>query len=151
MKTLGHLLIEEIKLQPGQEWMDASSAWHFVRVRNGAAYWLGATQTRPLAEGEMLVVAPGANGTVRASQIGEVALHGFSFAPDLLHGFFTLAERHFFETDVAGKSKAARFLPSTHPATQRFAAIAPRPANPHTLRARPGVLKIVPAVFDEEM
>ena len=149
MKTLGHLLIEEIKLQPGHEWMDASGAWHFVRVHRGAAYWLGAAETRPLVEGEMLVVAPDASGSVRASQIGEVVLHGFSFAPHLLCGFFTLAEGHFFET-VAGKSGKIRFLPSTHPATQRFTAIAAHAAR-HNLSERAGVLEIVTAVFDDEM
>ena len=151
MKSLGHLLIESITLQPGQEWTDSAAAWHFVHVSGGAAYWLGGAAPRSLSEGEMLIIPPGARGTVRASQIGAVRLHGFNFAPDLLCGFFTLAEGHYFESGDAEVLKSIQCLPSTHPATQQFAALARCGPKPNSLAQRIEVLSVVAAVFDEEM
>ncbi|MFO1476779.1 MAG: helix-turn-helix domain-containing protein [Verrucomicrobiota bacterium] len=151
MKTLGHLLIEPVTLQPGQEWMDAAAAWHFVRVAHGAAYWLGTDRTRSLNEGEMLVIAPGARGQLRASQIGEVLLHAFNFMPELLYGFFTLAERHLFETGMGTLLKDIQFLPSTHPLARQFAGLASSTLKPNSLALRIEVLSLVAGVFDEEM
>src|SRR5436190_19508531 len=124
MQTPGHLRITEINLAPGEEWMGAADLWRFLRVQSGAAYWLGAAQNRPLAEGEVLVIAPGEAGIIRASQLGEVVMQGFSFAADLLFGFFSLTERHFFETRATGKPDDIQFLPSTHPLSKQFAAAA---------------------------
>ena len=93
MKIPGHLRIEEIRLAPGREWSDATEAWRFVRVSSGAAYWMEPARPRSLSEGELLVLAPSVKAVVRASQLGEVVLHGFGFAPGLLCGFFTLEER----------------------------------------------------------
>ena len=86
-QLLGHLQIEKIGLPPGQEWIIAAGAWRFARVQSGAAYWLDAGRTRPLAEGELLVLGPKIQGSVRASQINEVVLHSFNFLPELLGGF----------------------------------------------------------------
>lgn len=79
MNALVHLRTEEIRLQPGEEWMDGRSMWRFLRVDSGAAYWLGEPRTRALAEGELAVIPPGAKGVVRASQLNEVVLHGVGY------------------------------------------------------------------------
>src|SRR6266404_50147 len=120
MKTPGHLRIGEIKLLPGQEWIDEDQAWRFVRVTSGAAYWLEPARPRALTEGEFLAVAPLCRAVIRASQINEVVLHGFKFAPDLLCGFFTLAERRLLESGSLPAGGPVQFLPSTLPVTQRF-------------------------------
>ncbi len=145
---LGHLQIEEIRLQPGQEHRAAAGSWRFVFVQNGAAYWLQADRTRPLEEGEMMVLSPGIGGSVRASQINEVVLHTFSFLPELLGGFFTLAERHFFETKVAGNLTDARFLPPAHPATRRLAAIAGNSEGRQPLVRRAELLGLAVSIFN---
>ena len=150
MKTLSHLQIEEVKLPPGNEWMDATDVWRFLLVSKGAAYWLGVGKPRSLAEGEMLILPPTTKGVVRSSQINEVLLHGFSFKPDLFFGFFTLAERHFFESGGGSKSDDVQFLPSTHPVTQRFAAIVGSGTKHQSLSARAEVLGLVTAVFGEK-
>ncbi len=150
MKSLGHLLVEEFKLPAGNEWMDAAGAWRFARIHNGAAYWLG-DPTRPLAEGETLVIPPKAKGVVRASQISDVVLHGFKFSPDLLGGIFSLVERDFFETRATNAQETVRFLPSTHPISQRFASVAAQCARNDSLAGRVEVLGVVVAVFETEM
>lgn len=150
MRKLNHLQLEEIKLPAGQEWMDATATWRFVRVHSGAAYWLGGKQARPLAEGEAIIIAPRAEGLVRASQIGDVTLQGFNFTAEMLCGFFTLAERHFFEQRAAAAGEV-QFLPSTHPVAQQFAASVARPAREEDLPRRVDALGIVAAVFEAEM
>lgn len=151
MKTLGHLLLQDIKLSAGQEWSDEGEAWRFVRLEHGAAYWLGVPKPRCLVEGELLVIPPGTVGVVRASQLNEVLLHGFGFTPDLLCGLLTLAERRFFERGAPSRQSEVQFLPSTHPATQRFAALAAATLGRDSLGQRLEALGIVVALFDQDL
>jgi len=151
MKTLGHLFIEQILLEPGQEWVKTAGVWHFLRASSGAAYWLGGNQCRPLAEGEMLVITPAAEGLVRASQIGKAVFHAFSFAPDVLCGFFTVLERHLLDTGEANGFEKVRCLPSTHPVTLKFTALANSSLRPDSLAQRVEALSLVAALFDEEI
>lgn len=150
MIRLRHLQVEEFKLTPGQEWQDVSARWRFLRVHHGAAYWLGAGQNRPLAEREVIIVPPAAQGSLLASQLGEVTLHGFAFAADLLYGFFTLAERIALEA-AGDKIGVARCLPSTHPVAQSFTALATEAKKSHPLSQRLVALSLVAAVFEEEL
>jgi AraC-like DNA-binding protein len=151
MKVPRHLQLEEIKVPPGQEWTDTAAVWHFLHVSGGAAYWLGDNRTRSLIEGEMIIVAPAVKGAVRASQIGEVTLHVFNFAPDLLCGLFTLAERHFFESSGGELLRSVQFLPSTHPANRQFAALIESDLKPNSLAQRIEALSLIAAVFDQDV
>jgi len=151
MKVPAHLQIEQVKLAPGQEWVDAASAWRFVRLMSGAAYWFGGAETRPLADGEIVLAAPGLHGTVRASQIGEVVIQFFYFAPDLLCGLLTVDERRFFEAGGANGVTGLQFLPSTHPVARQFAALGTSQSEHPGLARRLEVLGLAAAVFDEEM
>ncbi len=151
MKTPGHLRIEEVILGPGQEWKDDSDAWRFVRVSTGAAYWLEPSRPRAFTEGELVVAAPGVPAVVRASQLNEVKLHGFRFAPEMLCGFFTLSERHFFASGSACASAPVRFLPSTHPLAQLFAGLLTRQAIGRELAERAEVLGLAATFFGEGM
>lgn len=148
MRARGHLQTEEIRLPPGNEWMDETNAWRLVRVRSGAAYWLGSGLARPLAVGEVIVAPPGTSGMVRASQIGEVILDAFNFSLELIFGLFTLAERHLIETGGELGLSQVRFLPSTHPVSQQFAAMTESPRHENGLGERIDALGVVAAVFD---
>jgi AraC-like DNA-binding protein len=141
--------MEETRLQPGQEWLEPAGVWRFLRVDNGAAYWLGKPNTRSVTEGELLIIPPAAQGVVRASQLNEVSLHVFSFAPDGLWGLFSLEERHNFER--GNRPGQLWFLPSTHPATRRFAALAAACEVNPGLSQRAEALGIVAEVFDHEI
>jgi AraC-like DNA-binding protein len=147
---MGHLQIEEITLPPGQEWEDAAAAWRFLHVSSGAAYWLETAKPRALAEHELIIVPPSLRAVIRASQICAVTLHGFSFAPETLCGFFTLAERQFFDGPHAPANQEVRFLPSTHPITQKFAAMIPEEGSAGLAR-RAQVLGLAGEVFDEQI
>ena len=151
MKVPGHLQLEEIKLGAGQEWSGLAEGWTFVLVAGGAAYWLAETSPRPLAEGELLVVPPGFEGTIRASQIGEVALRAFRFSPELLCGLLSLEERRFFESAGEGSFDTVRFLPSTHPAAQQFVTLGGTDGRREGLVRRVELLALIAAVFEGEM
>jgi hypothetical protein len=144
----GHLRVRQRSLQPGEEWLSHDGLWHFIRLSSGIAYWLGLPRNRSLNAGELLVMSPVVTGTLRASQICEAVLHEFSFSPDLLFGFLTLDERRFFEDGEAGDRRHVRFLPSTHAASQRFAAMTERGGKCHSLAERAEVIGILAAVFD---
>ena len=141
--------MEETKLPPGQEWSSDAAAWRFVRVSDGAAYWLDPVKPRALSAGEVLVLAPAVRALVRASQLNTVVLHGFAFLPELLCGFLTLAERRFFESPTPGTAGAANFLPTTHPLAERFAVLVTGGEARQGLVYRAEVLGWVAAFFSE--
>jgi len=151
VNSLAHLVIEEVRLQPGQEWVGATpQVWRFACVQAGAAYWLGLPKTRAIAEGEMLILPPEVRGIIRASQLNEVSLLTFTFAPELLTGLFNLTERHFFEHGAADDAEV-QFLPSTHPATKRLILLASLGPGRGSLSRRVEGLGVVAAVFDDEL
>lgn len=145
-----HLHPQAITISPGQEWTDETTAWRFARISQGAAYWLETAKPRMLSEGEVLIISPGIRAVVRASQLNDVLLHGFAFAPELICGFFTLSERHFFD-EFLRVDRAVSFLPSTHPVTKRFAAALTQKAPVQRLVQRVELLGVVAAYFTEQL
>ena len=115
MTPPGQLHIEEVKLAAGEEWVDDCGAWRLVRLRSGKSYWLDPATPREVNEGELVVLAPKIRAVLRASQLGEVVLNWFPFDPNLLSGFFTVAERHWFESSADLSIAPVQFLPITHP------------------------------------
>lgn len=151
MKAAWHLRIEPVKIAPGQEWSEPTDAWRFLCLGKGAAYWLDGIRPRAFNEGELLVLAPQAKGAIRASQLNEVVLYGFTFAPALLSGFFTLAEQHFFQIDAARMVEPVRFLPSTHPQARKMTELSSRHASAGDLMERGQLLELIIALFTEAL
>ena len=120
MKFDRHLFVDAVDVPPGVEWRDSSPVWRFVRISEGVAYWLARTENRELTPGEVVVLSPSGDGTVRASQLGEVRLHCFQFCPEWLGGILTLSERHGLDQIAARQTPPVRFLPADHPAAVRF-------------------------------
>jgi AraC-like DNA-binding protein len=135
-------LLEEIRLAPTREWLNTDAAWRFLRLHSGAAYWLGAPETRALSEGDLIVIAPQVTALVRASELNQVVLHTFSFAPELLAELFNLSN--------AGETRAGqiRFLPGTHSAARRFADLITNGPQTGRLGQRAEALRIVADLFE---
>ena len=135
------LTLYEETLLPGQEGAArcAAESWRFFQVAEGVAYWLGSSERRELAVGELAAVAPQVGGVVRASQIGETRVRHFCFNPRSVIGLFSLAERVGF----ARHSKAAvLFFPPSHQGSQLMAQ-APVPDSPRTsLTSRANLLHL---------
>lgn len=151
-RKLAPLQIEEIQLLPGEEWQDAPESWRFVRVKSGAGYWLGAGPVRALSAGDVFVAGPGAEGVLRASQIGELRLHAFCFVPDLLWGMFTLAERNFFESNALRDRHAQfRIFAANDSFSARFVAAIDERATRAPLLIRLQLLSLVFETFADAL
>lgn len=132
------LEIEELRLTPGQEWGTPADQWRFILLKQGSAYWLETTRPRELATGELLVVPEGSVGTIRASQLSEVALDWFGFRPESIVGFFSVPEREWIEKDAAAALGTLATLPATHPFAQEMTKLrgSAGEENPTVRRAR---------------
>jgi len=133
MSSPAHLRMTEVSLAAGQEWLNESPGWRFIRVTRGAAYWLERDAPRSLNLGEVVVVHPETRALIRASQLNPVVLHTFEFVVDLLCGFFSVSERHLLEQHL--KEIHSRFLLSTHPVSERIGSLVEAP------EAEPGLVR----------
>src|SRR5689334_22193453 len=113
MKSESHLTLQTIPLVAGKEWVTRGRSWRVLRLSRGEAYYLGAAGPRALAEGELLVLAPGAEGLIRASRIGDAMVHGFSFVPGRLNGVLDVEDQRYFQR-LARVGFAVRFYPGEH-------------------------------------
>jgi AraC-like DNA-binding protein len=104
-----HLILQVKEVPPSAEWQPHSQGWLCLRLAAGQGYWLqGKVPARPLAEGDVLLVANRARGAVRASQLNPVILHYFIVEPRQLTGLLTVSEGNFLGT--ARKSPAHQVL-----------------------------------------
>jgi AraC-like DNA-binding protein len=122
-EPLVQLELAEVRLGPGQEWDSQPNQWRFILVQRGRAYWLETVHPRELAPGELLVVCPASEGTVRASQLGEASLQWFGFRADAFLGFLSVIEREWIEQRAVAALGTVSSFPSTHPAAQEMAAL----------------------------
>jgi len=150
MNSVAHLLIQEFTLAPGDEWTSQVANWWFLHISAGESYWLGPEKARSLSAGEALIIAPAVSAVIRASQLTETTIKGFTFVPEDLLGLLTLAERNSFETELATNSEPVRFLPPAHPVTRQLSALLPAPPGCDALRQRAQALAIVAAAFDSK-
>ncbi len=151
MTVPGHLQLKEIRLPPGEEWQAEGGTWRFLLVAEGIGYWLETSRPRSLNAGELLVAGPAAGGLARASQLDQLVLRGFSFAPEMLLGFFTCTERHFFEHGLATSAGEIQCLPSTHPLARRLAALTGQAGRDGTMTQRAELLALTISFFAGRM
>jgi AraC-like DNA-binding protein len=123
VQSNGHLHIEPVSLAPAQEWVGQLGRWRFIKVSEGEAYWIEPSTSRALTAGELLVLPPEVQGTIRASRLTNVALHLFTFDPNLLCGFFTLEERESLKKGPEPAGLKPSFLPADHPVSLSMTAV----------------------------
>jgi AraC-like DNA-binding protein len=134
MKHPEHLRIDQVQLAPGQEWTLPSHAWRVLRLSKGEAYWLDAAMPRAIAQGELMVLAPGTEGILRASQLNTVVVDWFVFDLDLLCGFFTVAERYLLQKAVGVTIGSIQILPGSHALPQSMAELLEDCAGPELIQ-----------------
>jgi AraC-like DNA-binding protein len=122
VQSNGHLQIEPITLAPAQEWIGPLGRWRFIKVSEGEAYYIEPSASRELSAGGLLVLPPEVQGTIRASRLTRVALHLFTFDPNLLCGFFTLEEREYLKQGTESADLKPSFLAADHPVSLAMAA-----------------------------
>jgi len=134
------------------EWEINNTGWRLVRLSEGSAYWMGGEAARELQIAEVLVLPPGARGSIRASRISDAVLHFFDFSPEPLSGFFTMAEREYFVSMAKRKLSTARVLSPEHSGSDLFTdIIACVMSNPGSLLLRCQMLHLTATVFSEEI
>jgi AraC-like DNA-binding protein len=148
MKSLGHLCVDQLDLDPGQEWLDESETWRFIRLRLGSVYWLDLSKPRALEPGELLIAAPGVRCLLRASQLSKASIDWFVFDPKLLCGFFTVHERRLLEQRGCETLEPIQFLPSTDPIAQLMAAALEQCPRQHHMVERGEALLLGLRVLD---
>ena len=152
MKFDRWLSLNRAVLPASSEWEINNTGWRLVRLSEGSAYWMGGEAARELQIAEVLVLPPGARGAIRASRISDAVAHYFDFSPEPISGFFTMAEREYFESICKTKMSAARVLSMEHPGSELFAEIsAYAGASVPTLLLRCKMLHLIAAVFSEEI
>jgi AraC-like DNA-binding protein len=151
MKIHRHLSLEEADLAPSEEWSAPSADWFFVRLSHGDGYWLETGQAREMGVEDMLVLAPQRGGVLRASQLGTVQLQFFCFAPSLLTGMLTMAERHHLEKLAARTGAPPRFYPASHRLAELFTALCRQARKSNGLALRCRMLELVAEVFSREL
>lgn len=110
-----HLVIREISVPPGREWVPRSSGWSLVQIVRGTGYCLQPQSSRELETGSMLLMTGRVPGKIRASQLGGLLLSVFSVIPARLTGLITLGEQEFLALAAARSDSSLRVLPAHHP------------------------------------
>jgi AraC-like DNA-binding protein len=106
-----HLVLQEHGLAPQDEWMPRFDGLTIIQVRQGTGYYLKSQLNQELPTGTVLVLGESAEGTIRASQIGEFSLSFFSVIPSRLGGLLTWGEQRAFEQIVARRQDCLKIFP----------------------------------------
>jgi AraC-like DNA-binding protein len=110
-----HLTIRDASLAAGTEWSSRFSNWLVIRIDAGTGYWMHTRQNLELEAGAVLMLPPGSDGSIRASQVGKLSFSFFCVDPMRLMGLMTVAEQTFFREAASKAEFVARILPPQHP------------------------------------
>lgn len=86
------LIIQNLTLQPGDEWSPQFAGWTVVCVLEGFGYCLHKKDAHELRADDGFTAPHFAQIKIRASQLGPLLLRHFQVQPDLLNGLLTIAE-----------------------------------------------------------
>ncbi|HAM72616.1 MAG TPA: hypothetical protein DCM86_13320 [Verrucomicrobiales bacterium] len=142
-----HLLLNEIKLNPGEEWQFPCDGWRFIHILSGPAYWITGTP-RALEDGDLLMVSPRSQGLLRASQLGSLNAAWFYFQPLRLTDVLTPVERGYLEAPDTQDRLAVRVMPASDPLARQLASTAPRDATRNSLSSRALLLQIAASLCE---
>ncbi len=115
-----HLVVNEIRLPEGTEWLPQLRGWSFIQIRSGIGYWQQAQRVRELAAGSVLVLNGEVRGGLRASQLSEVLVDYFCLDPEKLTGLLSLSEQNSLMKAVSSRQFSVRVIPPTDAVSERF-------------------------------
>ncbi len=149
MNLLTHLFINECELAPGSEWKDSSPGWKIVLVNEGFFYWIARAEVRDLKPGDVLVIGPAVEGTLRASQISTAMLHFFYFQPEHLVGLMSMSER--LSLEAFAQTAQTRIIPAREAVAKEFADLAQNASRRRSFFYRCRILHLVAMIFGDAM
>ena len=109
-----HLVIKELSLAPGNEWLPQLSGWSLLQISHGTGYWLHQQSRTEIEAGMILMLPDGVQGRLLASQLNPLSLCYYSVIPERLGGLLTHGEQHSLQQSAARKELAVQILPATH-------------------------------------
>ena len=109
-----NLAIREFSIPSGGEWLPRANGWSLILVRQGSGYCLQPQGNQELVAGSLLLVAGLLQGSIRASQLGDLSLGSFHVIPERLTGLITLDEQHLLKLPPANES-LLKILPPDSP------------------------------------
>lgn len=118
-----HLVIKQLRIGPGREWKFQPQTWSFLRITSGVGYWLQPKNSCDLETGSVLVLSGQARGALRASQLGDLAIHCFEVRPERLTGLVSFCEQRFLQDLSAQEQFAVRHFSSKSPISEKFRAL----------------------------
>jgi len=113
-----NLAVAELTIRPGEELSLRMTGWSLFHVRQGSGYWLQPKLNCELAEGSVVLTDRGLQGSVRASQLGELCLCSFNIIPERLTGLLTLSEQQLFKLPPEHES-FLKVLPADNPVARK--------------------------------
>jgi len=115
-----HLVMKEMALAPGAEWVHRSGGWVFIYLTSGVGYWLHPRSNHELPQGAVLVLSDQAQGCFRASQLGAAVFQYFQVKPERLTGLVTLGDQYFLQNSARQDRFAFRLFPRSDPICEKF-------------------------------
>lgn len=144
-----HLLLQETKLGPGEEWTFPGEGWRFLSVRLGQGYWLAA-DPKPVEPGDAIMLSPVSRGILRASQLTDLSFAFFNFQPDRLTDLLTPMERHYLESAATQSRLAFKLIGANDPWAREFSVLAQRATSQNSLASRSALLQLIAAAVGIE-
>jgi AraC-like DNA-binding protein len=139
------LLLNRVRLLPGEEWPVPEDGWIVVLVESGEGYLLGRGPI--LCEKGTLIVSSGLKLLqLRASQIGGASIAWFRFAAESVFGLLTLPERRILENPKDTDPSLPWVLPAEHEASVLLQGAA-RTGRPSALAERSRLLSVIAAAL----
>ena len=145
-----HLVINEMALAPGAEWVHQSCGWVFIYLTSGVGYWLHPRSNHELPEGAVLVLSDQAQGCLRASQLGAAVLHYFHVKPERLTGLVTLGDQYFLQNSARQDRFAFRIFQRPDPLCAGFRQLL-ETRNGNSFHLRLKLLEMFIQTFGEEL
>ena len=117
---VAHLIVGELSVPAGEEWVSRLSGWTVLQVRKGTGYYLQPQSNQALETGSVLLVAGGAGGSIRASQLSELSFHSFRVMPSRLAGLITLGEQNLLDLAITRNKTCSEIFPPTSPVAEQM-------------------------------
>lgn len=118
--ALPQLVLKEILLVSGGEWSAGLPGWTFIRVARGMGYWVHPSTNYELVDGTVLVLSELVRGSIRCSQLNEMALEYFYVQPKKLSGILSLSEQRVLEEVRHRRDYLIRVIPHSNPVAELF-------------------------------
>ena len=145
-----HLVIREITLPPGKEWLPKTSGWSLIQIGSGNGYWLQEQSRTELEAGTVLLLAGNFPGRILASQLNVMSLFIFSVIPDRLSGLIALEEQNFLKQAATRKELAFQIFTAQSPIALKMGELCVS-QNRGGLPSRLTMLQLLVAAFGKEL